>query len=103
VYVIDDTLHASAVVAGGSKHSRRALREAVGCECARVIVACDEAEAYELSRRYVPDVIVLAGAYGLDKIRRDTELAGVPVICLDEQAEAAEVTAQVRAALQRRQ
>jgi chemotaxis response regulator CheB len=101
VYVIDDTLHASAVVAGDSKRSRRALRDAVGCECARVIVACDEAEAYELSRRYVPDVIVLAGQYGLEKIRRDHELASVPVICFDEQADAAEVTAQVRAALQR--
>ena len=101
MYVIDDTLHASAVVAGASKRSRRALRDAVGCECARVIVACDEAEAYELSRRYVPDVIVISGQYGLEKIRRDHELAGVPVICLDEQAEAADVTARVRAALQR--
>jgi hypothetical protein len=99
--MIDDTLHASAVVAGGSKRSRLALREAVGCECARVIVACDEAEAYELSRRYVPDVIVISGEYGLEKIRRDHELAGVPVICLDEQVEVADVTARVRAALQR--
>ena len=101
MYVIDHTLHASAVVAGGSKRSRLALREAVGYECARVIVACDEAEAYELSRRYVPDVIVLAGDTGLAKIRRDHELARVPVICLDGQVEAADVTARVRAALQR--
>jgi chemotaxis response regulator CheB len=103
VYVIDDTIHASAVVASASKLSRRALREAVSHECARVIEACDEAEAYELSRRYVPDVIVFAGEHGLEKIRSDHELAGVPVICLDGQVEAAEVTAQVRAALQRSQ
>jgi DNA-binding response OmpR family regulator len=101
VYVIDDTLHASAVVAGGSKRSRRALRDAVGCECARVIVACDEAEAYELSRRYVPDVIVLSDENGLEKIRRDHELATVPVICVDGAVEPAELTARVRAALQR--
>jgi chemotaxis response regulator CheB len=103
VYVIDDTIHASAVVASASKLSRRALREAISCECARVIEACDEVEAYELSRRYVPDVIVLSGEYGLDKIRRDHELAGVPVICLGAQDDAAYVTARVRAALQRHQ
>jgi chemotaxis response regulator CheB len=101
VYVIDDTLHASAVVAGGSKLSRRTLRDAISCECVRVIEACDEAEAYELSRRYVPDVIVLAGQNGIEKIRRDHELAAVPVICIDGQIEAADVTARVRAALQR--
>jgi CheY-like chemotaxis protein len=103
VYVLDDTIYASAVVAGGSKLSRRALREAVGHECARVIEACDEVEAYELSRRYVPDVIVVAGAGGLDKIRRDHELSAVPIINVEAQAEAADVTAQVRAALQRHQ
>ncbi len=103
MYVIDDTIHASAVVASASKLSRRALREAVGHECARVIEACDEAEAYELSRRYVPDVIVLAGEAGIEKIRRDHELAGVPVICLGGQVEAADVGARVRAALQRQQ
>jgi DNA-binding response OmpR family regulator len=101
VYVIDDTIHASAVVASESKLSRRALREALSCECSRVIVACDDAEAYELSRRYVPDVIVLSGGHGLDKIRRDHELAQVPVICIDGQIEAADVTARVRAVLRR--
>lgn len=103
MYVIGDTLHASAVVACGSKLSRRALREAISCECARVIEACDEAEAFELSRRYVPDVILVSGDLGLEKIRRDHELAAVPVICLDGTAEAADVTAQVRAVLRRPQ
>ena len=103
MYVIDHTIHASAVVASASKLSRRALREVVSCECARVIEACDEAEAYELSRRYVPDVIVLSSPDGLEKIRRDHELAGVPVICLDSQDDAAYLTAQVRAALRRHQ
>ena len=98
-----DTIHASAVVAGGSKLSRRALREAISCECSRVIEACDGAEAFELSRRYVPDVIVLAGDGGLEKIRRDQELAEVPVICLDEQVEAEDLMAQLRAVLRRPQ
>ena len=101
MYVLDDTLHASAIVAGGSKLSRRALREAVSHECCRVIEACDGVEAYELSRRYVPDVIVLSDENGLEKIRRDHELATVPVICVDGAVEPAELTARVRAALQR--
>jgi CheY-like chemotaxis protein len=101
MYVMDDTIHASALIAGASKLSRRALREAVSGECCRVIEACDGVEAYELSRRYVPDVIVLSGDDGLDKIRRDDELAAVPVICLDGSLEPSELTAQVRAALQR--
>lgn len=101
MYVIDDTIYASAVVASASRLSRRALREAVSCECARVIEACDEAEAFELSRRYVPDVIVLAGDFGAEKIRRDGELAGVPLIRLDDQVETDELMAQLRAVLRR--
>jgi chemotaxis response regulator CheB len=101
MYVMDDTIHASALIAGGSKLSRRALREAVSSECCRVIEACDGVEAYELSRRYVPDVIVLSGVDAPAKLSRDAELAAVPVICIDATVERTELTAQVRAALQR--
>ena len=97
---MDDTIHASAIIAGGSKLSRRALREAVSHECCRVIEACDGVEAYELSRRYVPDVIVLDGVDAPRRMSRDAELAGVPVIDAHG-ADPAQVTAQVRAALQR--
>jgi CheY-like chemotaxis protein len=93
--------YTSAVIAGSSKRSRRALREAVSGECRRVIEASDDRDAFELSRRYVPDVIVLWGDDSLAKIRRDGELADVPVICLAGQVDAAELTAQVRAALHR--
>jgi chemotaxis response regulator CheB len=96
---MDDTLFASALIAGRSKLSRRALREAVSSECCRVIEACDAAEAYELGRRYVPDVIVLSEEAGLEKIRRDQELAAVPVICIHGTLEPAELSARVRAAL----
>jgi DNA-binding response OmpR family regulator len=101
VYVLDHKIHTSALIAGGSKRSRRALREAISGECQRVIEACDGAEAYELSRRYVPDVILLAGADDVGKLRRDQELADVPVIWLEGPVEVAELTARVRAALQR--
>jgi hypothetical protein len=84
-----------------SRWSRLELREALSGECGRVIEACDEAEAFELSRRFVPDVIVLSGDDALAKIRRDGELASVPVICLGTHADMAELTAQVRAALHR--
>jgi CheY-like chemotaxis protein len=99
--MLDDTIHTSALIAGGSKLSRRALRDAVSGECQRVIEACDGAEAYELSRRYVPDVIVVAGGSDVEKLSRDQELAGVPVIWLDGPLEAADLTARLRAALQR--
>jgi chemotaxis response regulator CheB len=104
VYVLDDTLHASALVAGHSKLSRRRLREAVRSECQRVIEACDAAEAFELSRRYVPDLIVLEvetsnDVAALTKIREDAELAGVPLICLPDAVEPAELTARVHAVL----
>jgi DNA-binding response OmpR family regulator len=79
----------------------RALRAAFSGESGRVIEASDDAEAFELSRRYVPDVIVLSGDDTLAKIRRDGELAGVPVICLAGALDTAEFTAQVRAALHR--
>ena len=101
MYVLDHTIHASALIAGGSKVSRRALREAISGECQRVIEACDGAEAYELSRRYVPDVIVLEGDQVVEKISRDHELSEVPVIRLDGPVEVAQLTALVRAALQR--
>jgi hypothetical protein len=89
------------VIAARSRWSRLALREAVSAECGRVIEACDDAEAFELSRRFVPDVIVLSGDDALSKIRRDGELSGVPVICVGTHADVAELTAQVRAALHR--
>jgi CheY-like chemotaxis protein len=87
-----------AIIVGSSKRSRRALREALSGECRRVIEACDDAEAFELSRRYVPDVIVMSGDRAPDKIRRDRELAAVPVVCL---AEPDDLGARVRAALHR--
>jgi DNA-binding response OmpR family regulator len=101
VYVLDQTIHASALIAGGSKVSRRALREAISGECQRVIEACDGAEAYELSRRYVPDVIVLDHGQTVEKLSNDRELAGVPVIRLNGPVELDELTARVRAALER--
>ena len=91
----------SAVITATTKRSRRALREAISAECARVIEACDDAEAFELSRRFVPDVIVLSGDDALAKIRRDGELAEVPVICLAGPVDTAELTARIRAALHR--
>jgi DNA-binding response OmpR family regulator len=83
------------------RSAARVLREALSGECGRVIEACDDAEAFELSRRFVPDVIVLSGDDALAKIRRDGELASVPVICLGAHADMAGFTAQVRAALHR--
>jgi hypothetical protein len=89
------------VITARSRWSRLELREAVSGECGRVIEACDDAEAFELSRRFVPDVIVLAGDDAVAKIRRDGELASVPVICVGAHADVAALTAQVRAALRR--
>jgi DNA-binding response OmpR family regulator len=89
------------VITARSRWSRLALREALSSECDRVIEACDDAEAFELSRRFVPDVIVLSGDDALAKIRRDGELAAVPVICLGARADVDELTAQVRAVLHR--
>jgi DNA-binding response OmpR family regulator len=77
------------------------LREALSGECERVIEACDAAEAFELSRRFVPDVIVLSGDDALAKIQRDSELASVPVICLGTRVDVDDLTAQVRAVLHR--
>ena len=102
MYVLDDTIHAVAVVAGRSKSSRSALRAAVSSECQRVIEACDAAEAYELSRRYVPDLIVLerSEVRAMPRLHEDSELAGVPVICVPADAvEPAEITAKVHAVL----
>jgi DNA-binding response OmpR family regulator len=91
----------SAVITATTKRSRSVLRDAISSECGRVIEAGDNAEAYELSRRYVPDVIVLSGDGALAKIRRDGELADVPVICLAGPVDTAELTARIRAALHR--
>ncbi|MEA2427470.1 MAG: hypothetical protein QOF37_1098 [Thermoleophilaceae bacterium] len=104
MYVLDDTIHTSALVAGHSKLSRRQLRDAVSSQCQRVIEAGDAAEAFELSRRYMPDLIVLEvetthDILALTKIHEDAELAGVPVICLPNAVEPAELTARVRAVL----
>jgi CheY-like chemotaxis protein len=104
VYVLDNTIHTSALVAGHSKSARRRLRDAVSGECHRVIEACDATEAFELSRRYMPDLIVLALETSLDilaleKIREDAELGSVPVICLPDMVEATELTARVHAVL----
>ena len=98
---VNSVCHTSAVVSATTKRSRVALRNAIGGECGRVIEACDDAEAFELSRRFVPDVIVLSGDAALAKIRRDGELASVPVICLGTRLDVDELTAQIRAVLHR--
>lgn len=104
--MMGDTIYASALIADDSPAERRLLREAIGGECNRVIEAADWAEAVELSRRYVPDLIVLdlqvGGGDALAKIRADSELADVPIICLAGPVEPLDLRARVRAALHQR-
>jgi CheY-like chemotaxis protein len=102
MYLMGDSLHASALIADDSPVEHSALRDAVSGECQRVIEARDGAEAFELCRRYVPDLIVWDLRSGLDslaKIQADSELAAVPLIRLAEPVEPAELRARVREAL----